>query len=126
MWLHAKLGKDRITDKVDVSNCKSESPNHPIGAFGVQMPKKPIPTPPPDEASLPVVTQLHPHHRHPIPQLVRPIKSRHFLNLGAGRAFVSASAAWSSVDTNTVVNLCCSTTASRSQKNLMSRCFILP
>src|SRR5882762_8076314 len=125
MWLHAKLGKYRIIGKSDISRCKLESPNHPIGAFGVQMPKNPTPTLPPDEASLPVVTQLPPHHRHPIPQLVRPIRSRHFLNLGAGRAFVSASAAWSSVDTNSGVNCFC-TTASRSQKNLISRCFILP
>ena len=45
MWLHAKLGKDRIIGKSDISRCKLESPNHPIGAFGVQMPKKPTPTP---------------------------------------------------------------------------------
>src|SRR5882762_10654645 len=126
LWRRAKLGKDRIIGKLNIIKCKSESPTHQIGAFGVQMPKKPTPTLPPDEASLPVVTQLPPHHGHPIHQLVRPIRSRHFLNLGAGRAFVSASAAWSSVDTNTGVNFCCSTTASRSQKNLMSRCFILP
>src|SRR5882762_11668859 len=44
MWLHAKLGKDRIIGKLDISRCKLESPNHPIGAFGVQMPKKPTPT----------------------------------------------------------------------------------
>src|SRR5882762_8477796 len=61
------------------------------------MPKKPTPTLPPDEASLPVVTQLPPDRGHPVPQLVSPIRSRHFLNLGAGRAFVSASAAWSLV-----------------------------
>src|SRR5882762_1333704 len=125
LWLHAKLGKDRIIGKLNICKCKSESPTHRIGAFGVQMPKKPTPTLPPDEASLPVVTQLPPNRGHPIPQLVSPIRSQHFLNLGAGSAFVSASAAWSSVNTNSGVNWFC-TTASLSQKNLMSRCFILP